>query len=103
MISPTELVEMKKYLAMLAVGGVPDDTEVGLCSNFLDEFGVEIDQKWFRGYPGFSGDEEYPLLCGKDDYLHRYGLLWIGVRGAERRKFCAWIALNIDETWCEDE
>lgn len=84
---------------------LPEKFNMGLCGNFKSKFGTDFPRSLdFTLYPNFSGDRVFPLKSLKKSlYAHQYyceyANLWKGNRGKERRKFCLWVANELEKKY----
>lgn len=87
------------HLELLSTGEIdPFNVYLGLCHE-LEEHGVEsVD---FSDWPGHSGEEEYPVLGGFDEfyaYKRNTRSMWgDNGYGRKRRELCGWLSAQLKE------
>ena len=95
--------KIKRGLRVLARGGVPRNTRLGVCDYLLKVHDTYIDSDKFKDYPlnkSFSGaypvphPTEHPAVGFNEE-----SDLWVGEYGDSRRAFCEWLADNITSEW----
>lgn len=74
----------------------------GLCSELVKVFDVQLTELVrISSYPNFSGDLLFPIKSlnkrlSAEDYYCEHLDKWSGKRGQARRKFCAWVADELE-------
>jgi hypothetical protein len=97
---PTQ--EMADWLHNIGNGADPNNTLIGLCGNFIVEFGVDPTTYNinFLEWPEYSGDPLYPV-GGKAEYFraegNKYANLYTGPWGLKRRRLALWCAEQLEK------
>ena len=77
------------------------NTDFGICCNAGYSIFIKLFPDFFRLYPNFSGNTNYPvkhptILDPSEAYDTE---LWSEEYGEERRRFLSWLSSNIQPNW----